>query len=140
MQLLGHTSRLFLQLFRLLKEAFLQLFRYISPRQSRVFPKRSERQRAGSSEFLVEISTTEYPETPLAAQKAAMISTTENTETRIRGTPKSAQGAFPSVQWLNQPNRIYPHPPEGLFHAAFGVPRMRASVCSVVNNRSRCSH
>ena len=30
--------------------------------------------------------------------------------------------------------------PEGLFHAAFGVPRMRASVCSVVNNRTRCSH
>ena len=26
----------------------------------------------GSSEFLVEISTTEYPETPLAAQKAAI--------------------------------------------------------------------
>ena len=23
---------------------------------------------------------------------------------------RAAQGAFPSVQWLNQPNRIYPHP------------------------------
>jgi hypothetical protein len=30
--------------------------------------------------------------------------------------------------------------PEGILHAAFGVPRMRASVCSVGKNRNRGFH
>ena len=91
--------------------------------------------------FLVEIVTTECTETPLAAQKAAKekasskcpaaisspvgMATRRGGERRLLDMHKSYT-KIPVPEWCTLVSDVS----DGLFPAAFSVPRMRASVCS----------
>ena len=90
----------------------------------------------------MEIVTTECTETPLAAQKAAKEKTSSKRPAAIRSPVGRAtrHGGECRLWDMNKSSKI--SVPEwctpvsevsnGLFPAAFSVPRMRVSVCSVV--------
>ena len=83
-------------------------------------------------QFLVEISTTECSEAPSATRKVAMEKSSAKHQPPQTRLSAQKWGEIPMAFWNMKHGRLASEVPKGFFRAVFGVPRMRASVCSVV--------